>query len=206
MAFKKIAESIAGIIWGKRLITVHFNGRTDDFVDTWLSEKHELEVISSQYPVEGGSTISDTAYVEPRKITLAGHISNLAYIPYTLSQVGFKSYQKIQDGWHFLEQAAQARELLRVSTTVGDFSNMLISKLTTTIDKETGVNLTFEIEFKETRIVSSYEGIQPVMVKGTPAENMTTPNHGGVVQPKPVSLLKSGLKYFKWILLNMSVP
>lgn len=196
MSFKKITKRIAGIIWGTRLITVHFNGRNDDFVDTWLSEKHALEVTSSQYPVEGGHTISDTAYVEPRKITLSGHISNLEYIPYTLSQVGFKSYQKIKDGWQFLEQAAQARELLRVSTTVGDFSNMLISKLTTTIDKDTGVNLTFEIEFKEIVIVSSYEGIQPVMVKGTPAENMTSPSHGGVVQPKETSLFKAGLNYF----------
>ena len=194
-----ILDDLKGIIWGRRNIAVKFKSasgfdrqgqaESDRFVDHWISENHHLEVTTTHYPIENGSAISDNAYMEPRKLKLIGYISNIEAIPYTLGLFNYQSLQKIKSGWATLEAAAEDLTPLNVATTVGYYGNMLITDLSTTLDKTTGTNVLFTLEMTELKMVSSArtQGLTPDKLADGPAKNMQDPVNGGTQQSKPVS-------------------
>lgn len=199
MPLSNLLDDIKGVIWGSRGINVQFTGsatsalkskgETDSFVDLWVSEKHDLKVNKSKYPVQNGFVISDTAYVEPRKLTLTGYIVNVKSVPYTLGTLGYSSKQSVKSGWATLEKAARELTPLNVNTNVGSFTNMLITGLSTAIDKSTGTNLLFTLDFEEIKIVklqiSSFT-VDKLQGDNNPAKNMTDKTNAGQVQSSSV--------------------
>lgn len=204
MPLENVVDDLRGVIWGSRGINVQFvgtstnvnkaKGETDSFVDLWTSENHSLKVNKSKYPVQSGFVISDTAYVEPKKLTLQGYIANVQSVPYTLGVLGYSSKQRIKSGWALLEKAARDLTPLNINTNVTSYSNMLIVGLSTSVDKSTGTNMLFNIEFEEIKIVQSQlTSLSTDKLSGdnNPAKNMTDKANAGQVQSQDSSLLSS---------------
>lgn len=199
MPLENILNDIQGVIWGSRGINVQFKGtalskakgETDQFVDLWTSEHHSLKVNKSNYPVQSGFVISDTAYVEPKKLSLQGYIVNVQSVPYTLGVLGYSNKQRIKNGWSLLEKAAKELMPLNVNTNVASYTNMLITGLSTSMDKSTGTNMLFNIDFEEIKIVQSQlVSLSADKLSGdnNPAKNMTDKANAGQVQGQTSSL------------------
>lgn len=205
MPLENILDDIKGVIWGSRGINVQFKGiaknvnkgETDSFVDLWTSEHHSLKVNKSQYPVQSGFVISDTAYVEPKKLSLQGYIVNVQSVPFTFGALGYQSKQRIKDGWQLLEKAAKELMPLNINTNVASYTNMLITGLSTSMDKSTGTNMLFNIDFEEIKIVQSQlVSLTPSKLEGdnNPAKNMTDKANAGQVQGQSTSLASDFFK------------
>jgi hypothetical protein len=204
MPLEDLTNAIEGVIWGSRGINVQFTGTTtniaknkgdtDSFVDLWMGEKHSLKVKKSKYPVQSGFVISDTAYIEPKKLSLTGYIVNVKSLPYTFGVLSYSSRQHVKSGWATLQNAAKNLDPLNINTNVGSFSNMLITGLSTSIDSSTGTNMVFTLDFEEIKIVKSNVSILSVdnlQGDNNPAGNMTDKTNGGQVQSQNTSLLSS---------------
>lgn len=190
---------IQGVIWSKRDISVFFSGASstenvkkgdsDSFVDLWLAERHTLKISKSKYPVQSGFVISDTAYVEPRKLSLTGYIANVKALPLTDGRLGVFNNQQIKSGWAILEKSARNLRPLNVNTNLGAFSNMLITGIRTLIDKTTGRNLKFVLDMEEIKIVTSQISkitVDKVAGSNNPAKNKTDKVVSGNVQSKSI--------------------
>jgi len=189
-----LVSDISGVLFGTDNIQVI--GLQN--VDLWYQEQHEIEVKTSDYPVEDGSSVSDNAYRKPYKIKLSGMITNVQQItprvPFLFGSTGIVTTQKAKTGWALLDQFANAREPFLVITTVKTYHNMLITGVKTVINKETGTNLKFELEFKEIQLVgTTQEEVTPLQVLGdnNPASNSTDiatlGNKNPIEAPAPTS-------------------
>jgi len=122
-------------------------------VDAHPDESHELKVTKTAYPIETGSSLTDNAVIEPRKLTLEGWISDLLYSENALVQIEGRPIE----GWNRLVTLAEDREPLTVVTTLQVYENMLITNLSSVKNADTGETLRFiveleEILFSETRL------------------------------------------------------
>ncbi len=199
MPLSNIVDEVKGVIWGSRGINVQFKGassitnskkgETDSFVDLWVSEKHSLKVNKSKYPVQSGFVISDTAYVEPKKLSLKGYIVNVKSAPFTLGVLGYSSKQHVKSGWAALQKAANELIPLNINTNVGSYTNMLITSLSTSLDKTTGTNLLFDLDFEEIKIVQSQISslsVDKLPGDNNPAKNMTDKTNAGQTQSQSI--------------------
>jgi hypothetical protein len=163
-------------------------------VDLWTSEKAEISVRTTKYPIEDGSSVTDNAYREPIKISLSGFVSNIQFLGDSVgvpNLVGYRSTQKVKNVWQQIETLASERELLTIVTTFASYSNMLLTKVSTDdVNFRSGTSMGFTLDFEEIKIVGTQTtSLPPIKVGGddNPAQNMTSIINGGVRDSQAVA-------------------
>ena len=107
------------------------------------SEQHTRKLLVTAHPVQSGVRIPDHAVQEADKLTLMA-------VWTSLSLEGAKTNLP-SEGWAALGVMMQALELTTVHTLLGSYTDMMIVKLDTTMDAQTGENLFATIQLQEIR-------------------------------------------------------
>lgn len=126
--------------------------------DAFLSESHEFKSEATEHSLESGSSFVDHIQNKPVTLSLDGIISNT---PMTLTGLtAFKSAQNWLNGesndlaekaFQKLEKIFQERKLIIISTSLKDYSNMVLESLC--VEKRAESVLRFKCTAKQIRIV-----------------------------------------------------
>lgn len=116
------------------------------WVDSYSSESHHLRSSKTEYPLESGASITDHLVVNPARLQLTGFVSDLLYSSWSKSKV---PTARAQAAWQEITRLHAERSILDVTTTLGDYQNMVIMNVSATVNSSTGVALRFRIDFEE---------------------------------------------------------
>ena len=147
------------------------------FVDGYVTQEHRVEVNTTTYPVESGSSLTDNAVKQPERLKLTGWVSDLMPSPGVGPGVNLKSRATL--AWTIIVQLMEIKRPVTAVTQLRTYRNMLITKAVAPVDVRTGQSLQFtldlqEILFARTRIVR----LPPEVVSG-PAQDRTSMVDGG---------------------------
>ena len=115
-------------------------------VDGYPTEEHRLELGTTEYPVESGSSLTDNAVKKPEKLRLTGWVSDL--LPAPGSEPG-PIKQRAAKTWQNLIQIFEDRMPVSVITPLRVYRNMLITSASAPVNVNTGRSLRFTLELKE---------------------------------------------------------
>lgn len=104
-------------------------------------------------PIETGGVMSDHIDLQPKKLSVAGIITDSPSIFLAFFRQG--SEKPSQRAYTFLEGIATSRETVHVFTPFGDFLDMVMVGFNPTKDKSTGRALRFTANFEEARFANS---------------------------------------------------
>lgn len=129
-------------------------------LDACISEQHDADVEVTEHNVEVGSNISDHARPKPETLTIEGLITATPFGKET-------SLDYIDEAYAKLRELKDAGSLIKVTTPVRSYSNMIITKLSVPRSIQTGDSLRFNISFKELRLatVTQREVVVPKVKK-----------------------------------------
>ena len=148
-------------------------------VDGFLSEEHKIRLSKTSYPVEStGLPLTDHAVIEPRTLKLEGWVSDL--LPST--DRGDPSATRGLVAWRQVYELMQTREPVTVVTTLGTYTDMLITSATAPVDRTTGRALRFDLELEEVL----FRGLEPAlsrMVVGPAQDRVGDVERGRVQAP-----------------------
>jgi len=135
-------------------------------LDAVLSESHTYAVRVTKNPVEFGRKIADHAIVEPKKLTIVGHVTD--------TPLGLAAFGDIVDSitglfgtstsdnltrsnaaYNALLQLAEAKEVIQVHTRLKLYDNLMIVGIKTSQDKSSSRAITIHIELEEIIVVNS---------------------------------------------------
>ena len=138
-------------------------------LDAVITETHNNQVRLTKNPVELGADITDHAIVEPKKINILAQVSDtplglaaLGQIVDTVSGLfGSSTSQNItrsNAAYNAMVQLMELREPIEVQTKLKLYSNMVITNITTTQDKNSSrvalMNITLEeVLISESKLV-----------------------------------------------------
>lgn len=148
------------------LLNTKAPGKIDFFeFDVTIHESHEYTNIVTEFPVEQGFNISDHALRVPEKLTLTGFVTN-APIPHSrgsmdvlldksdrvntaleslLQLAGFDPTGKVSPEIASIRRTPQ---IVTVVTGLRSYSNMIITNVSITRDKDTGETLSPVVEMR----------------------------------------------------------
>lgn len=136
-------------------------------ISVLISENHDDKLTITDHPVHRGASISDHAYMMPRKVTLQCGWSNADYAalegaPVSGSGNGLPTSAQYVDGVYNqllnLQRSAQPFELV---TSRRRYENMLIESLSVTHDATTSGALRVTAGLREVIIVDTSESVLP---------------------------------------------
>lgn len=113
-------------------------------VDIYPTEEHEVSAEVTSYPVESGASLVDNVVIRPKRLRLSGRTSNLLPAPGNHVYPG-----RATDAWQTLIWLMERRERMTVSTLLGDYDDMVITRVRAPVDVSTGDSLRFEMELRE---------------------------------------------------------
>lgn len=128
--------------------------------DTLDQETHEWNRDVTMNPVENGSPISDHIIRQPRKLTVAGMISN-APVTGVLTQLsnaianGFDGEDRVNTAIKLLDSLYVSNELVTIYTKSYTYENMLIQHINLPRRVEDGDAVNFTIDAVQCDIVST---------------------------------------------------
>ena len=153
-------------------------------VDGFLSEEHKVRLSKTSYPVERtGLPLTDHAVIEPRTLKLTGWVSDL--LPTT--DRGDPSATRGLVAWRQVYELMQTREPLTVVTTLGTYTDMLITSATAPVDRTTGRALRFDLELEEVL----FRGLEPALgrvVVGPAQDRVGNVDKGRVQAPSTADM------------------
>ena len=171
-------------------------------IDIFPEENHGLSVTKTKYPIEGGSSRADNFVVEPKQLVLKGLVSNLHSFSRGMVQIDDKT--RIKEAWGRLRGLSDKGELVTVVTLLDNYENMLITKIDSTLSKDTGQSLFFTITLEET-LIAETEIVQLAAVKlKDDAETKGSDVDGGQKQAEEppegdASTLKKAINYLSGV-------
>jgi len=113
-------------------------------VDLYPVEEHDIGADVTRYPVESGASLTDNVVIRPKRVRLSGRVANL------LPSAGNNVYEgRAADAWQTLIWLMERRERMTISTLLGDYDDMVITRLKAPVDVRTGLSLDFEVELSE---------------------------------------------------------
>lgn len=148
-------------------------------VDLYPVEEHEVGAEITSYPVESGASLVDNVVIKPKRLKLRGQVANLLTAPGNAATPG-----RAADAWQAIVHLMEQRDRLTVSTLLGDYTDMVITRVKAPIDVRTGRALQFEMELQEVlvgRVLASY--FTPEVVGGA-ATDRTAAVDGGQRSPQ----------------------
>lgn len=139
------------------------------WVDAYADETHQLRSTKTEYPLESGATITDHLVVLPARLQLTGFVSDLLY--HEPSAKSKEPLARASAAWQELRRLHAERQILDVTTSLGDYQNMVILNISATVNASTGSALRFRVDFEEVQtrdveFVSFSRSIEPA-VRGT---------------------------------------
>lgn len=153
------------------------------FFDAILNMQHSSDLTITSHPVEIGTSVTDFAYMNPRKLSMSIGMTDTAqsFISGQFSGGASRSSQ----AWQVLQDLQTLRIPIQVYTRLGLYQNMLIASLSTTDDNTTNHALKATVDFQELLVAK----VSKVKVSSAPAT--TTNAKKGKQQPQqvPPSLL-----------------
>lgn len=135
-------------------------------------EDHQFNLSLTHYPVESGSKLTDNAVREQTTIKLEGMVADL--------YPGFAPGEP-QRVWDRIFRLIDSRTPVQVITRLRSYSNMMITKCTAPVSRESGRGLKFSIELTEILFANSQiVRFPPDSVSPTgPAAHRTSEVDGG---------------------------
>lgn len=166
-------------------------------VDLWPEEAHGMSIAKTSYPVETGLSGTDNAVIEPKKLVMAGWVSDL--LPLAGGIVTIPGPGRGKEAWGRLKDLMEALEPVTVITTLQMYADMLITAIDATVNEDTGKALRFnmvleEILFAETETTE----LPATQLSGTAAKKGSA-TEGGLKQAadSQSSLLKQAVDGIK---------
>lgn len=163
--------------------------------DAVVSETHIEEAEITDHPIEGADEVSDNIRRKPDSIQINGIVTNtpiaiLASLtaPSPLTTSIRPSFgDRVGDAYAELRRIKNTGTLVDVVTTLREYSNMAITSLSTTRDKDTGNVLNCIVSLREMQITSTLASNLPVPVKAAAA----AASNAGTKSPGPASAAQS---------------
>lgn len=138
-------------------------------LDVTLEESHEYSSEVSDFPIEGGTSISDHVRLLPRQLTMRGFVTDTPLV-----NVGLPlGRSRASSAFFLLEAMWQRRIPIIVVSQLRIYRNVIIKSLT--IPKERELALRFTAVMQELQIVSG----QNVLIPNAPGQ-ASAANGGGV--------------------------
>lgn len=117
------------------------------FFDGFINVDHTIELQTTSNPVETGASVVDHAYVKPAELVMKVMMSDVhqSLVPGQFTGASFRSV----NAWQVLRKLQSDRIPMSVLTRLGLYTNMLITKLTTSDTAETFRALSAEVTLRE---------------------------------------------------------
>ena len=117
------------------------------FFDGFMQVDHNIELQTTSNPVETGASVVDHAYVKPAELVMKVMMSDVhqSLVPGQFTGASFRSV----NAWQVLRKLQSDRIPMSVLTRLGLYTNMLITKLTTSDTAETFRALSAEVTLRE---------------------------------------------------------
>ena len=117
------------------------------FFDGFMQVEHNIELQTTSNPVETGASVVDHAYVKPAELVMKVMMSDV-HQSLVQSQFTGASFRSV-NAWQVLRKLQSDRIPMSVLTRLGLYTNMLITKLTTSDTAETFRALSAEVTLRE---------------------------------------------------------
>lgn len=135
-------------------------------LDAVLSESHNNQLRVTENPVELGADIVDHSIIEPKRISIVAEVSDTPLGTAALGQIvdlvtglfGTSTSTNItrsNAAYNALVQLMETREPIEVQTRLKLYTNMLITNIRTTQDKDTSRIVRMNIDLREVLITES---------------------------------------------------
>ena len=117
------------------------------FFDGFMQVDHNIELQTTENPVETGASIVDHAYVKPAEVVMRVMMSDVhqSLVPGQFTGTRFRS----TNAWQVLRKLQSDRIPMSMFTRLGLYTNMLITKLSASDTAETFRALSAEVTLKE---------------------------------------------------------
>ena len=148
---------------------------------------HSIELQTTQNPVETGASIVDHAYVKPAEVVMRVMMSDVhqSLVPGQFTGTRFRS----TNAWQVLRKLQSDRIPMSIFTRLGLYTNMLITKLTTSDTAETFRALSAEVTLKEIPVA------RVKTVKISSADQTTVKTEMGKIEASQISNDMQSLLY-----------
>lgn len=145
--------SIANLIFKKKK-----NEISTIEIDVTTTESHSYSSTVTSFPVENGSNISDHIINNPVELNMKGFITNFP-VGYLTGRIGpilrGDDFDRAKSAYEEFMFIRESKVPFFVSTTLGDYQNMVITDIVFDRDKSTKNALKFSASMKQLEIVFS---------------------------------------------------
>lgn len=132
--------------------------------DLVLAENHNYDSEVTSHPVEIGGEISDHIQNELKKGDITALISNYSInTPFAFSNRAEDVFKALVSFW-------EQKTLLTMTTILNVYNNVAITNMPITLDEDSGDSMTFQISFREVKVVT----LQEISIEAT----ISVPNLG----------------------------
>ena len=147
------------------------------FFDGHMSEMVDYTVTPTEQPVEYGANVTDNAIVQPYQLNFVAYVTE--FIPLSLNPLGiFNAFKRTSDAVDVLHQAMVTRDTVDVVCNLGSFTNLLITNVRMTNERDTLTTVNISISLQQLYFVGEVTANDPDNKDYSP-----TKNRGGL-QPK----------------------
>lgn len=134
--------------------------------DAAISETHIGNAVTTDHPVEAGSDMTDHIQRTPEELQMVGIVSDtpvlfLASLRAQPAVTGGDSRNRAKDAYTFVKEIKDGGKLVRVSTSLRDYTNMAIVGLSVIRDKETSRVVELTISLREILIATTEQVAAP---------------------------------------------
>lgn len=146
------------------------NGQFDEalsmVLDASVSETHTSSATITSHPVESGTDITDHVHKQPDSITINGIISNTSLV-FPQNIIGVAVINSIsradlnvsndlaKTAYDQLRLLVEGKQLVRIATTLREYTDMLLEDLTVTRNATYGDSLNFTVKARQVRLVKT---------------------------------------------------
>jgi hypothetical protein len=120
--------------------------------DATLSQTHLMQASVTRHPVEDGSQITDHIIDQPDAISLVGIISNTPLV--FLGFLG-DSPRRAEEAFQKIEEMKSAGQLVEVTTSLKNYTNMAITSVRCTRDAPKGNVIEVSVDLEEVLIATT---------------------------------------------------
>lgn len=165
-------------------------------LDAVMTETHTNQIRLTKNPVELGADITDHAIIEPKRINIVAQVSDNPLGVAALGQIvdlvtglfGTATSQNItrsNAAYNAMVQLMELREPIEVQTKLKIYSNMVITNITTTQDKNSSRVALMNISLEEV-LISESQIVQlnaDQLAEGSPREQGSSADNKGRQEP-----------------------
>lgn len=116
-------------------------------IDIATSEEHDLEAEVTEFPIEGGGSVTDHVRIKPPSVTIKGIISDTPIG--AVADLRGSNMKPSEEGRVVLEAIFAAKEQIELETTLKTYKDMIMESLSFSENGESGEALNFTASFRQ---------------------------------------------------------